>query len=278
LAATLDVAAVFVSRNALRRRPPRAGRLLVNRIAARTLGWPLVGAWFEVQSRYQQMFPHWPPVRIERVASVNDEVVRAGLETISPDLVMVSGTNLVGKAVLEAASRRGTVLNLHTGISPYVKGGPNCTNWCLARGWFHLIGNTVLWLDPGIDSGPLVATERTPLDGSESLLDLHWKVLEHAHDLYRRVACAAVSGDTLPRVPQATIAEGRTFYNADWGPAAIARALWNYQRQYRRAVAPAGSGAAMPEVRLFPFAAGQDSLRAEVDSLREDRTSRSGSS
>jgi len=37
--------------------------------------------------------------------------------------------------------------------------------WCLAKNWLHLIGNTVMWIDPGIDSGDLLSTERTPLDG-----------------------------------------------------------------------------------------------------------------
>ena len=154
--------------------------------------------------------------------------------------------NLVGEDVIEASRKNRGVVNLHTGISPYVKGGPNCTNWCLAQGWFHLIGNSVMWLDRGIDSGNLITTERTSLTGDEDQEELHWKVMEHAHDLYVRAISAIAAGDGVPDVPQQDLGTGPTFHNADWTARAMIRARWNFARRYPREV-----GAAMaPEVRL----------------------------
>ncbi len=231
----VELAAVVVSDNVpAKPKPPRERALLLaNRAAGRVVGRPFVGAWAALSARYRDAYPERPPAPVVRVRNVNDRATLDAIERYDPELVVVSGTNLVGRRVIEAASRRRGIVNLHTGLSPYVKGGPNCTNWCLERGWFHLIGNTVMWLDRGIDSGHIVATERTPLAGDEGLDDLHFKVMEHAHDLYVRCLRAIAEGAPVPRVPQASIAEGRTFYGAEWNALAMARAYANFRLRYR---------------------------------------------
>jgi methionyl-tRNA formyltransferase len=109
------------------------------------------------------------------------------------------------------------ILNLHTGLSPYIKGGPNCTNWCIATNQFHLIGNTVMWIDKGIDTGNLVATEATSFSGSEDLFEIHQKVMEHAHQLYIDVLMQFVGqNSTLPDLKQESITGGTTYYGKQW--------------------------------------------------------------
>jgi methionyl-tRNA formyltransferase len=251
LAREVDLTAVVLSQNMPRKAPRRRLRLLANRLEGRVLGRPFVKAWFQVLARYRERYGGPPLVPVVRVDNVNDQGTLDAIEAHAPDLVVVSGTNLVGKAVIGAAQRGRGIVNLHTGISPYIKGGPNCTNWCLATGKFHLIGNTVMWLDPGIDTGPLIASERTPLTGAETLSDLHYKVLEHAHDLYLRSIVAIRDGRPVSRVPQDQIAQGMTFYNADWSAGAMARAYLNFRLRYPRhdpAAEPHGS-----PLRLVPL-------------------------
>src|SRR5206468_12540277 len=121
---------------------------------------------------YDRLHPAFPQTPIQ-VADINAPEVLALVEREKPDLVVVSGTNLLKPPLIAKIRETGKVVNLHTGISPFIKGGPSCTNWCLALRRFDLIGNTVMWLDAGIDSGAIIATERTPLTGRESLLELH---------------------------------------------------------------------------------------------------------
>ena len=147
-------------------------------------------------------------------------------------------------------------MNLHTGISPFVKGGPNCSNWCLAEGTFHLIGSTIMWLDLGIDSGNIITTEQTPLDGTESLFEMHWKVMEHAHDLYRRVVSRLAKGHELPSIPQDSIGLGRTFYGVEWNGVAARRALRNFQREYPKFFQTASARTQPPSLKLIPLEAG----------------------
>jgi len=234
LAQVCDVTAIVLSKNVPKRKKPplERARLLGTSVAARSVGYPLVRAWQRMLKRYEAAYPAFPTSRLVRVRNVNDPASVETIASLSPDVVIVSGTNLVGKGILKAAAGSRGVLNLHTGISPYVKGGPNCTNWCLADGLFHLIGSTVMWLDLGIDTGDIIATERAPLHFGESLDDLHWKVMEHAHDLYVRVVRGMAEGRDLARVPQGDIAVGRTYYSLEWTARPIARALFKYARSW----------------------------------------------
>lgn len=65
----------------------------------------------------------------------------------------------------------------------------------------------MLWIDAGIDSGHLVATERTLLQGTDNLMELHVKVMDHAHALLVRCAERLVASERLPNVPQSAIAQ-----------------------------------------------------------------------
>jgi methionyl-tRNA formyltransferase len=180
----------------------------------RTLLSPLVDAWRDMLANYKKRFPDYPDTEILEVENINSDEAFDFTNKLQPDLVIVSGTRLVRKQLLSVPAKIG-ILNLHTGLSPYVKGGPNCTNWCIATGDFHLIGNTIMWIDAGIDSGNILTTEFTELDGSENLSQVHLKVMEHAHDLYIRSIEFLSQGKTQT-VPQNTIDPGKTYYNKEW--------------------------------------------------------------
>jgi folate-dependent phosphoribosylglycinamide formyltransferase PurN len=253
LASEVNLVGIVVSRNQTKSKPKRPWRLFANRIEGRVVGRPFVRVWHEMLRTYQRAYPSLPDVPVENVNNVNDPATLAFLQRLAPDLVIVSGTNLVGKKIIAWASDRGGILNMHTGISPYVKGGPNCTNWCLALRTFHLIGSTTMWLDAGIDTGAIIATEQAPLSGAESLEQLHWKVMEHAHGLYLRTVRAVEAG-AARRVEQRALGAGRTFYTAQWSARAMARAYANYRLHYRPAYFSSDVHArATAALTLFPL-------------------------
>jgi methionyl-tRNA formyltransferase len=214
-------------------------RGLAARVLALPVGLPFRRSWFGMLAHYDRLYPDFPAAPLE-VADINTPEVLALVEREKPDLVVVSGTNLLKPPLIEAIGRTGKVVNLHTGISPYIKGGPNCTNWCLALRRFDLIGNTVMWLDAGIDSGAIIATERTPLTGRESLTELHVAVMEHAHALYVRCIRLFAEGKALPSVRQDDLGQGRLFLTRHWTASPMAKAVANFRLHYaREARAPA---------------------------------------
>lgn len=121
----------------------------------------------------------------------------------------------------------------------------------------------MMWIDLGIDTGDILAAERTPLDGSESLYELHFKVMEHAHGMYLRTAEAMAARKTLARVRQADIDEGVTFYTRDWNSVAILQALKNFATNYRAAFTRGEAERRAAELeRLFrPLRSSETSVR-----------------
>lgn len=250
-----EVSAIVFSKNIPRKRPDfsKRARLLLNRLGNRASGREFVRVWFEMQNKYDEIYPNLPTGNVTEVENVNDAATLQTIEKFSPDLIVVSGTNLVGKKVIEAAQKRGGIVNLHTGISPYVKGGPNCTNWCLAKNWFHLIGNTIMWLDPGIDTGNIIATEQTALDGSETLFDLHWKVMQHAHEIYIESIARIADGKKVRSIPQKSIGEGNHFNSIDWNVMAMRNALNNFRHNYEKYFADSEKHRKLTaKLQLFP--------------------------
>ncbi|HEX3564846.1 MAG TPA: formyltransferase family protein [Acidimicrobiales bacterium] len=254
ISVAFDLCGVVVSRNRSRNATSsgRLRRKFQQAALNRTAGYPLVVAWRSMERDLRLRYPSWPACEIERVDNINDQGTLAALARTAPDVVAVSGTNLLSRRTIETVSETARVLNLHTGISPYVKGGPNCTNWCLAKGWFHLIGNTTMWIDPGIDTGSILCTERTELMGRESLEELHRVVMQHAHSMYVRTltAVAQPGGLALAGVPQPEIGEGPIFYIREWTVDQALRADYNFYRHYRRAFESGSVGRAAEKIRL----------------------------
>lgn len=176
----------------------------------------IYNAWKNLMSYYDQKFTGWPNTAILKVPNINDERTRSFTEALKPDLVVVSGTALIKKNLLDIPLSTG-IINLHTGLSPYVKGGPNCTNCCIANNTFHLVGNTIMWLNEGIDSGNIITTETVNIQGADDLDEAHRIVMDHAHDLYiRSVRYLSVAEPPYNSVPQHSIDKGQLYLTRMW--------------------------------------------------------------
>jgi len=186
------------------------------------------------------------------VNNINDSIVLEYIKNKKPGLIVVSATTMVKEDLINAALKINCViLNLHTGVSPYIKGGPSCTNWCLANN-YYLIGNTVMTLDKGIDSGAIISTELTELTGQESLYELHKKVFDHGFDLYTRVVSSIVKSKVaLTLTPQKEIStDGKLFYTKDWTILKVIQAYLNFLFRYKKGVR---NFKLNKGVKLFPF-------------------------
>ena len=173
-------------------------------------------AWKELQHNYRKDYPTLPKVDILEVENINDESVIEFTKKYSPRLVLVSGTRIIKKKMFAVTPSLG-IVNLHTGLSPYIKGGPNCTNWCIANNELHLIGNTVMVLDEGIDSGNLIETSLIDFTGNETLLDVHTKVMNEAHQLYIGVIQNILKNNSISNtIQQNNITTGKTYYTKQW--------------------------------------------------------------
>ncbi len=212
------------------KKPPKKSiRDWINKIKDRFTFYKIHQSWSSLMKHYHQEFKNWPTADNLIVEQINQAPVIEFIKNKNPDLILVSGTRILKKDLLAEIMPIAKIMNLHTGISPYIKGGPNCTNWCLADDLFHLIGNTVMWINEGIDSGNIIATERTRFNGNETLGEIHLKVMEHAHDLYIRAVQKVEEGHELNSVNQKNIGEGKLFLTKRWTPKKKKALLQNIQ-------------------------------------------------
>ena len=97
------------------------------------------------------------------VSNINDATVAKFLQQHKPDVVCINGTNLLRDELLAiAATIPCGFVNLHTGLSPYARGG-NCDLFMLLEGCPEFVGVTIHHIDAGIDSGEIILTARPDL-------------------------------------------------------------------------------------------------------------------
>jgi folate-dependent phosphoribosylglycinamide formyltransferase PurN len=191
--------------------------------------FPLNRAWFKMLNEFEPRNVRDISKEIIYVSSINDPQVFKLIDNQRPELVIVSGTNLLSKRLINQIRKHGEILNLHTGLSPFVNGGPNCTNWCLYLKAFELIGNTVMFIDEGIDTGDIISTESIDISEMKNLTELHKNVMERAHSLYLRVISRYLDGKELPRTSQKTIrGEKRILFTKNWTIGKELKATYNF--------------------------------------------------
>lgn len=105
-----------------------------------------------------------PDSKIEFVNSVNDKKTIELLQQIKPDLIIVNGTRIISKKVLESVPC--DFINTHAGITPKYR-GVHGTYWALVNNDLKNSGVTVHFVDTGIDTGIIIYQETvtpTPKD------------------------------------------------------------------------------------------------------------------
>jgi folate-dependent phosphoribosylglycinamide formyltransferase PurN len=101
-----------------------------------------------------------PENKIMRVASVNSSECIEALQKVKPELIIVCGTRIISKSVLESLPVR--FMNIHAGITPKyrnVHGG----YWALVNNDMENCGVTVHLVDEGIDTGTIIYQQKIPV-------------------------------------------------------------------------------------------------------------------
>lgn len=94
------------------------------------------------------------------------EVVRAW----KPDLVVVAAYgSILPQALLDVPTYG--CLNIHASLLPEYRGAAPI-NWCIVRGE-ELSGVTIMMMEAGLDTGPMLASARVPIAPMDTAQDLH---------------------------------------------------------------------------------------------------------
>ncbi len=158
-------------RTVLRR---RAARLGLRRVAGQVLFRGLVVPWLKVRGRgrvteivRQYELEVTPMDEAHHVPSMNDEGTRTLLRGLRPAITVVCGTRILDRTTLSALN--GPVVNFHAGITPSYR-GVHGGYWALVEGRPDLVGSTLHLIDPGIDTGEVVAQVTFPVTPADSFV------------------------------------------------------------------------------------------------------------
>jgi len=137
---------------------------------------------------------------ILKTDDINSGEVEDFIKKCRPDIILVSGSSLIKKNIIALAPPNG-IINMHTGLSPYYRGGP-CTFWCLFNGELEYLGVTIHHLTAGIDSGDIILSEReTSVGPGDNEATLDCRVIMRGTRLMVKAIRLIFEG-RAPRVPQ----------------------------------------------------------------------------
>jgi methionyl-tRNA formyltransferase len=189
--------------------------------------------------RGMQLTP--PPVKVEALArglrvlqplKARDPGFLDELRALAPDLIVVAAYGQILPQSLLDIPRHGC-LNVHTSLLPRWRGAAPI-QWAIAEGDAES-GVTIMRMEAGLDTGPMIAEVRTPITDSDTGQTLHDRLAVLGAKLLVETIPAYVVGELKP-CPQPT--DGVTYARKitkedgrlDW--AKPARVLRNRQRAF----------------------------------------------
>jgi folate-dependent phosphoribosylglycinamide formyltransferase PurN len=115
-------------------------------------------------------------VPVLRVKNINDPLAVDFVRKLAPEIVCVNGTNLLREPMLDLApSIRYGIINMHTGLSPYARGG-NCNLHMLLEGHPEFVGVTIHHIDKGTDSGDIIISARPEMETGDNFMMIEARV------------------------------------------------------------------------------------------------------
>jgi folate-dependent phosphoribosylglycinamide formyltransferase PurN len=189
---------------------PRRRKMLRYRL--RTLGWRVVFnqllflAWDRLviqrqsRARIEQLLAghdHSPPddrLNTLDVESVNSRPMWDLVAAQRPPVIVVTGTGIIGKRLLGLGQR---FINIHCGITPRYR-GVHGAFWAVVEGRPELAGTTIHLIDPGLDTGPILAQVPITVDAQDTYRTLPVKQYLAGLEPMARAVESALAGTLEP--------------------------------------------------------------------------------
>lgn len=108
-----------------------------------------------------------PEAKKVKFDSVNEDKCIDYLESVKPSIVIVNGTRILSKRLLDRLSS--VFINMHTGITPDYR-GVHGGYWALVNNDYDKCGVTIHLVDQGIDTGGILYQDRIMTTAKDNFL------------------------------------------------------------------------------------------------------------
>jgi methionyl-tRNA formyltransferase len=139
-----------------------------------------------------------PQEKITHFPSVNDEECITLLKDLDPDIVIVNGTRIISKKVLE--STKAVFINMHTGITPQYR-GVHGGYWALVNNDNLHCGVTIHQVDKGIDTGSVLYQSLINVTGSDNFVTYPFLQFGEGLPLMRKAIDDSINNITITHKP-----------------------------------------------------------------------------
>jgi methionyl-tRNA formyltransferase len=135
-------------------------------------------------------------IPVDQPAKARDPGFLERLRSLAPDLIVVAAYGQLLPQSLLDIPRHGC-LNVHTSLLPAYRGAAPI-QWALADGLAET-GVTLMRMDAGLDTGPIVATAITPIRDDDNGQTLHDRLADLGGDLLVASLPEYLAGRLIPR-------------------------------------------------------------------------------
>ncbi len=132
------------------------------------------------------------------VDNLNGADALAKIRALKPKAVFVASTGMLRKPLLEACAC--PVVNYHSGVNPAYR-GINGGYFALANGEPEHFGVTLHLVDLGVDTGPILATNRIPVAANDNMQTYMTLMAAKSQDLVVDTMERVLNGDVKPLPP-----------------------------------------------------------------------------
>ena len=193
--------------------------------------------------------PIWSP------ATVNSTQAQSHVAAFAADLLVVCDYGEILRPPTLATTRLGGI-NLHGSLLPKYRGAAP-VQWAILRGEIET-GNSVVQMTPGLDAGPLLAQQRTPINSDEDAAQLEERLATMGAELVLRAIGDLESGAEKPIFQDATQSSKAPRFKKEQGAIDWSRPAQEIKNQVR-ALRP------WPRAYTFLHRANAEPLRLNID-------------
>ena len=118
------------------------------------------------------------PINVHYVKHHNEQETVDLLKKYEPDYVVLGGTRILKEHVIKTA--KFGILNAHPAMLPKYQ-GLDCVAWSILNN--DPVGATIHFIDPGIDSGPIILQETFDYTDCKSLIEVRIKAMRKCAEL-----------------------------------------------------------------------------------------------
>ena len=136
------------------------------------------------------------------VDNLNDPETLATIRALKPKAVFVASTGMLRRPLLEACAC--PVVNYHSGVNPAYR-GINGGYFALANGEPEHFGVTLHLVDLGVDTGPILATNRIPIAANDNMQTYMTLMAAKSQDLVVETMARVLAGEAKPLPPSSLV-------------------------------------------------------------------------